>query len=369
MTLGLKITIITVICFMAVTLVFMIIDGTFAKKVHLSVWNKKYIDELGSDAHKIIAYALRASSSHNMQPWKVKIEDGGTIKVFADMQKALPAADGEDRQLLISQGTFLRELECGAGECGYTAAISLHDVDFSDEYPLIATVKLEKSGAVQTDACSSASIWAKGKGAAGIESVLKSCFEQEPRLSYVMVDKADDAGKLKELLTEGVKVESANEAATKELLSVFRFLEREKSAWRYGLSLKMDGIISPLIQPIVKAASGSWESFAKSSIKTFEKRVAGESAYIIITCENPQTADYINAGYMLGELGRELYGYKILPAMQLLQDIDGMGELKEELYERYIEKGEALIIIGIKEVAEKNRAVNPRHIPQDILVD
>ena len=128
-----------------------------------------------------------------------------------------------------------------------------------------------------------------------------------------MIDEDGDVNKLKELLTEGVKTESADEAAIKELLSVFRFTEREKSARRYGLSLKMGGIISPFIQPIVKAASGNWESFAKSSIKTFEKRVEGESAYIIIACENPRNTDYINTGYMLGELGSRLAGYKNTP--------------------------------------------------------
>ena len=144
MTLGLKITVIAAACLAAVALAFLIMDGTFAKKTHLSVWDKMYIDSLESDAHKITAYAIRASSSHNMQPWKVKTEDGGTIEVFADMHKALPAADRENRQLLISQGTFLKELESGAEKCGYKAVISLCDVDFGAEYPLVATVTLKK---------------------------------------------------------------------------------------------------------------------------------------------------------------------------------------------------------------------------------
>ena len=54
-------------------LVFISLDGTFLTKKYDSVWSDKYIEGLENDQLKMIAYGIRAASSHNTQPWLVKL--------------------------------------------------------------------------------------------------------------------------------------------------------------------------------------------------------------------------------------------------------------------------------------------------------
>ena len=52
--------------------VFIFLDGTFHRKKYNSVYSEKYIERLKDDQEKMIAYGIRAASSHNSQPWRVK---------------------------------------------------------------------------------------------------------------------------------------------------------------------------------------------------------------------------------------------------------------------------------------------------------
>lgn len=61
----------------------------------------------------LIAYAVLAPSGHNTQPWLFRIEDG-VVEMFADRTRALPVVDPEDRELTISCGAALRNLEISA---------------------------------------------------------------------------------------------------------------------------------------------------------------------------------------------------------------------------------------------------------------
>jgi|GEM_PF-70654 len=56
-----------------------------------------------------LRYAILAPSSHNTQPWRF-VSAGDTIELLADRTRALPVADPDDRELVISCGAALHHL-------------------------------------------------------------------------------------------------------------------------------------------------------------------------------------------------------------------------------------------------------------------
>jgi len=58
---------------------------------------------------------------------------------------------------------------------------------------------------------------------------LDQCIAKCPGFSYTIVESSSDVEKPVSILLEGMIIESKNEAATKELLNMFRFTDWESS--------------------------------------------------------------------------------------------------------------------------------------------
>lgn len=88
------------------------------KKSSLAVWNVKssQFPENGKMESKLkflIRYAILAPSGHNTQPWKFKIKKGA-IEVWADMSKRRAGVDPDNREMFISLGCAIANLEVAA---------------------------------------------------------------------------------------------------------------------------------------------------------------------------------------------------------------------------------------------------------------
>jgi len=57
----------------------------------------------------LVRYAVLAPSSHNTQPWRFSVDDGG-VDVYADTERWLPVADADRRELFVSVGCALENL-------------------------------------------------------------------------------------------------------------------------------------------------------------------------------------------------------------------------------------------------------------------
>ena len=62
-----------------------------------------------------LAFAILAPNPHNMQPWLARLETDGSLSVFCDLNRRLPATDPFDRQITIGFGCFLELLTTGCG--------------------------------------------------------------------------------------------------------------------------------------------------------------------------------------------------------------------------------------------------------------
>lgn len=354
---------------LAIILVFVFLDGTFLAKKYASVWSDTYMEQLKDDQSKMIAAAIRAASSHNTQPWLVKLIDENTIELYADMSKALSVVDADNKQLLMSQGTFIESFRQGAAQFGYGVDITYSEPDFSDNMPLVATIKVHKEEDMGTvDAVSSSTYAAvKPDQNTNLKETLNQCIAEYPGFSYTIVESSDDVEKLEDVLMEGTIIESKNEVAMKELLDKFRFTEWEKNEYRHGLSLNtLPGVLKPFMQPIIRSVSKDWEGFGDSGIKQFRERLTQQTKYILIKCDDPSNLEYIYSGQIYQKLIFEVSDYDLRPTSQALENFDAIKTLNKQFQETYGRDGEVVWIIGLQD--KTNPASNPRHLVDDIIV-
>ena len=80
----------------------------------------------GGDVRRwIVAHAILAPHSHNLQSWLVDLQQPGEIMLYCDHTRLLPETDPHSRQILMSQGTFLELLHLAALQQGLRAEIDL----------------------------------------------------------------------------------------------------------------------------------------------------------------------------------------------------------------------------------------------------
>ncbi len=68
---------------------------------------------------------ILAPSTHNTQPWKLKVNDGG-LTISPNYQLRLPAADPIDRGVFISLGCMITNLQVAAAAYGYQIDYEIH---------------------------------------------------------------------------------------------------------------------------------------------------------------------------------------------------------------------------------------------------
>lgn len=89
----------------------------------------------------LLHWAVLAPSRHNTQPWSFEIE-GDELRAYADLRRALPAADPDGRQLVMSCGAALVNLRIAAAHFGH--ATTQEVVRGHSRDGLLARVRLEE---------------------------------------------------------------------------------------------------------------------------------------------------------------------------------------------------------------------------------
>lgn len=360
---GLKVVLIVII----LSFVFLsIMNGTFLKKEYL-IENDQYDDSL----HKmtpsqfyLIKSGISAASSHNMQPWKITIENNDKFTLNADLNKRLPIVDQSNNQLLISQGTFIENVKYAAEQSNIELNVDYLPINLEDDHPSIATFTITNSIDSELDVITQTTYIPSTHKTLNLEEIVNQTGTQYPLSIELVTDTR--MIKLKNLLRSANKIESENEEAMNELLNVFRFSRWDMNQYKYGLSLNtIHPLIGFFINPILDVFN-DWKQFGQSSITVFEERLGNEFGYILVKTQNPSQSDYVQTGELLSKLSHQLNGYRIQPTYQILEDLPGMDNLKNQLMVEFGHDEEIIMIIGISNLANQNY-FSLRHKVEDIV--
>ena len=355
---------------LAILVYFIWINGTFLKTEYDI--EKDYYDDERYDMTEIqfelIKAGIQAGSSHNMQPWKVKISDLDKISLYADTSKDLSIVDSERKQMLISQGTFIFALRNKAKAMGVDLYTEYADLDISSDMPLVANFKIANLREKLVDGVSSGTAVIKSDNPKiDMAKINKMFYDSYPEFKFKFVE-GKELGNFKEHLKKGTIIESSSQLAMEELLNIFRFSKWERNRYRYGLSLNtVDPTVRFFADPILKMTAKG-DSFGNSSIKAFEKRLIEEEGYLVIFIERtPLYKDYIKVGELMGDITSKSNGYLIKPAVQVLENIQGMEGINNQIFSELKIDGHILLILGFtKDKGDYHESM--RHKVMDIVM-
>ncbi|WP_137811982.1 Acg family FMN-binding oxidoreductase [Gandjariella thermophila] len=105
-----------------------------------------------------VALATRAPSLHNTQPWRWRL-GRGTLSLYADRGRRLPATDPYGHELLLSCGAALHHLRLALAAAGWAPVV--HRIPDRSDPELLATVRCQPREPTDRDVALAAAIRAR----------------------------------------------------------------------------------------------------------------------------------------------------------------------------------------------------------------
>ena len=192
-----------------------------------------------ADYMTLIKAATQAPSGHNSQPWWFETSDH-SIVISPNLDRALPAVDGQHRELFISLGCALENLCIKASELQYQTNVTLSPEG-------VITIDLQKSEAVAPDPL--ASVIEKRQtnrsmydGKRIDPALLQSLVEQTGATGiFTFANSTPLFEKLTDAVLQGNTAQMSDPAFKNELLSWIRFNKKHSESTHDGLSYAVLG--------------------------------------------------------------------------------------------------------------------------------
>ena len=290
----------------------------------------------------IVAHAILAPHSHNLQSWLVDLRTPDEIGLRCDRKRLLPVTDPFSRQIMMSHGTFLELLVLAARQRGQRAEITLFPQGAFDERTIddrpVARVRLVPDASVQPDPLfaqvlkrrtnrnaydSARPVPAEGWQALASAMVLPDA-PAPLAFGHVGLDDAAALQRHRAIASQAWQIEMTTPAAMLESFKVLRVGAREIAEHRDGLSLT-----SPLVVAMTKlglfdrSQAPAPDSYATTSqLKDFDTKIVTTPGFLWITSEGNERPTQINAGraYARVQLAGTALGLSMHPLQQALQE-------------------------------------------------
>lgn len=191
----------------------------------------------------VIEYASKAPSGHNTQPWRFFVKESG-VEIHPDFKRALPVADPDHRELYISLGCALANLEIASNNLGYAAMIQYPeskngtyiDVEFQKAEPKMSELFDQiTQRQVRRNAYSEKTIRKEN-----LDLFESQCSSDEVSLS--VIDNEVQKTTLKRLILEANYRLMKNRKFKKELIRWMRFSRKQACSSGDGLALSTMGL-------------------------------------------------------------------------------------------------------------------------------
>jgi len=292
----------------------------------------------------ILAHAILAPHSHNLQSWLVDLGTPGEILLRCDLTRLLPETDPYSRQIMMSQGTFIELLDLAARERGQRAEITLFpEGEFGpekiDERP-VARIRLVEDANVSKDPLFS-QIFKRHTNrnaydlnrpvpAAAWQAMADAVRPYPLRFGFIGTDQADQADAMKmlkmhrDIANEAWRIELTTPRAILESYKVLRVGAAEIAQHRDGLSLT-----DPVVVWMTRLgffdrsrAPGPDDYGTTSQIKDFGTKIASTPGFLWMLSQGNDRVTQVNAGraYARVQLAATAQGVAMQPLQQALQE-------------------------------------------------
>ncbi len=314
----------------------------------IAAWQGPAPDE--PDARRwVLAYAILAPHSHNLQSWLVDLSVPDEITLFLDRSRLLPETDPFSRQMMMSQGTFLELLDLAARQKGLRAGIELFPQgafppDAVDARPT-ARVRLAPDAAVRPDPLfgqilrrrtNREAYEAREPEPAALQAMAESVRPHPMRVGFVGAAQVDALQQHRRIAKEAWRIELVTPRTVLESFKVLRVGPKEIARHRDGLSLN-----EPLVRALSavglfdrSVAPGPGDFATTSQIKDFNAKIDATPAFFWLVTEGNDRATQVNAGraYARAQLAATAAGLSMQPISQALQEYSEQAAPYDEIH-------------------------------------
>ncbi|OGB37258.1 MAG: twin-arginine translocation pathway signal protein, partial [Burkholderiales bacterium RIFCSPHIGHO2_02_FULL_66_10] len=214
--------------------------------------------ETGDVRRWLLAHAVLAPHSHNLQSWLVDLGVADQITLFLDRTRLLPETDPYSRQMMMSQGTFLELLDLAARQRGLRAEVELFpegvfDARSVDGRPT-ARLRLVPDAAVRPDPLfaqifhrhtNREAYGQRAPEAAAVQAVASSVAPHGVRVGFIDGAQPELLQRHRAIAMEAWRIEMSTPRTLLESYQVLRIGPREITQHRDGIAIN-----DPLLRAI-----------------------------------------------------------------------------------------------------------------------
>lgn len=329
--------------------VLFVISGGSMKQTYLEPWSEDYAAKYADPRVRLTAGGLLAASNHNMQPWKIRLDENDPMAfyLYADSSRMTKEVDPYARQMMISQGTFLEYVAVAGEKEGWNAGIELFPDGAYDESHLaqsmdrkpVARITLSRAQAKSSplyDAIFLPDTNREAYRAEKLSSRQVSALESFSNGSGVAVRLYQDQSDLDKIggyAIQSAEIEAGVARVMAESDAIFRANESQKNKYRYGYSVEgqgTSGLMKPVLQGLLTVfpSLNSGEAASRNFISYTRASVGSTPAYAMAVTPGNSRSAQVESGMLYSRL--VLTGHTLGLAMQpLSQTLEEYPEMKE----------------------------------------
>ena len=333
-------------------------SGFFLPKNYLEPWQKDYARKFDDPRIFLVAHGLLAANGHNLQPWKIKLDEynNDIFYLYADADRLANEVDPLARQTMISQGTFLEYIKVAGTNNGYKTEFIFFPNGNYDESNLaesmkklpVAKITIKKSTKKAFALYDYMFMPDTNRGPykplkpadAEISELLKSNTDKNIILRFFRED--EEVKSLGSYIVAGAEIESSIHRIYEETKKILRLNEYEKNKYRYGFSIDGQGdseIKKNILQGLVTMLPflNNEKTAAKVFMENTEIAAANTPAYAMIMTEDNSRLSQVKAGMLYSRLILTAHsmGLAMQPPSQVLEEYPEMEEQYNQIKNEY----------------------------------
>jgi hypothetical protein len=277
-------------------------DVVHAQGITNKTTNNKAMQRADSTIQQILSYGMHAPSSHNTQPWKVKLE-GNRLKVFGDFERRLRIVDPNNREFLLSISAFIETIDLAAVAMGNQLKIEPFLDSISADKELFS-VEVKGSNLSSTNATLSLIenrfTDRKNYNFGEITDKHISNLQDLDRENVHYFSSNSPSGKLiSELQIEAFTKQSNDKSKQLELSDWLRFDKDQKEKLGDGLfpeMLGLNGLPKFVWYSFFNKKSAVGSSFINQGIKSAVEQIKHTSGFLVITSNSRESISIYESG-------------------------------------------------------------------------
>lgn len=257
-------------------------------------------------ARFLLGYAVTAPSGHNTQPWLFEITETG-IDVIADRRRALPVVDPYDRELVISCGAAIANLEIAAAHFGFHPSVTLSPDPVDAD--LLARVDLAATGAPTPGPLFEAILRRRTTRAAYAgdlpsPTLIDACTAHAEALgiNLIFISDAEKRQGVAELVDQGDHIQFDDPAFRRELASWVHSTRMGSRDGMSGTGFGMPDILAPVARFVIRTFDIG-RGVAAGDVK---KIMDGTPSLAVFSCNDDAQEAWLQTGRALGRVLLEL---------------------------------------------------------------